>query len=253
MPAQQQGTASDGERRRGHATASAEGYISRMGHRLILIVIVCLMALGWTSCASKPAIVAVSPSGAVAGSLSLHTVLVLEPQSRIVHMLGRETATVAEDPLLTRELMLATASQSLRRRHQAVQVIAPGEPTWPADRAELLEEWSQRSLQITRAGQAEEQGIGALLDEFGLESAAAVLFTSLEARLGHDGTREIPLVVHGDAATHMSVFRTALYVRNSRFPAWTNTIVLRASPTVESPQLREALRQLYLPLEKKVP
>lgn len=202
------------------------------------------------SCASKPLIVAPAVPAVAPDFRSVETVLLLEPQRRIVDLRGRDTAQAYAAARLTQDMLLTTAGEILRARQPTVRAVLPDAAEWSAEHAERLRTWSDRSLQVTRGGRVDPVEIGALLDDLGLVGDAAVLFSSLEARLGDDGYDAIPLVWTGQAQTHMSVLRSALFARGATTPAWTNSILLRASPAVDSPELRQAVRQLFIPLQR---
>ena len=202
------------------------------------------------SCASRPLVVATASPCATPDLRSVGTVLLLEPQRRIVDLRGRETSQAYQSASLTQELLLTAAAESLLARQPAVPTVGPQAEQWPLEEAAQLRSWSDRSLQVTRGGRLDPGEIGALLDGLGLPGNTAVLFSSLDARLGDDGYDVVPLMWSGQAQTHMTVLRTALFFRDSAVPAWTNTLLLRASPAADSPELRQAVRQLFLPLQR---
>jgi hypothetical protein len=215
-----------------------------------------LLWLGWaigvavalSSCAGKPRLVA-PPSAMVPARLGpIETVVVLEPSLRIVDLRGRDTRAAYQAATVACDLLVATAVETLGKRRPPVRAIAPGSPDWPEEQDPLLRAWSQRSLEVTRGKLPSQEEICALGGHLGMESNAGVLFLSLEARLGDDGQADIPLFFTGEAETHMAVLRAALCSFASTSPAWTNTILLRASPTHDNPHLRQAVQRLFAPL-----
>jgi hypothetical protein len=226
------------------------GCRARWGSGWLVLGLVVTASVSLVSCASKPRVVAPSSTPTPARLQSIETVVVLEPEMRITDLRGKDTTAAYETAALTRHLLVTTAAQVLRERRPEIRTLAPRSPTWPEDHASLLQEWSGRSLQVTRGRPANADELAALLDRLGLGAGAAVLFTSMEARLGYDGYGEVPLVFTGQADAHMTVLRTALYPHGSSVASWTNSILLRAHPTTDSPHLREAVRQLFTPLQR---
>lgn len=202
------------------------------------------------SCASRPLVVATASPCATPDLRSVGTVLLLEPQRRIVDLRGRETSQAYQSASLTQKLLLTAAAESLLARQPGVPTVGPQSEPWSMKDAAQLRSWSERSLQVTRGARLDPGEMAALLDGLGLTGNTAVLFSSVDARLGDDGYDVVPLMWSGQAQTHMTVFRTALFFRDSAVAAWTNAILLRASPAVDSPELRQAVRQLFLPLQK---